>query len=286
MNRNGTNRRACIGAAFVAILLLPLVCAGQWHDPCSLEQGHLSNSGIDVDRSRVTMLDAAEAFREAFEQAYVSAQKASMVQQQIDNLNAFEAFLVPSSPAAAKLESMRKNLQDRLTELQSQMPSDKNHISFALDDWVSATEKSNEAWRRYEEAYRGVETCLSRNYPQSQQSPTSNAPAAPVPSASSAKSITPQDLNGKWETHFHNDVVRDKAEIDVSGNELTIINQLGQTGTGFFSGGRITVTKGWPDTTPNHPLYGTATRTADGSVKIEWGQLLEGHGSGGFWMKQ
>ncbi len=181
---------------------------------------------------------------------------------------------------------MSQNLEDRLKSLRSQTANDKANLARALNEWSSAEQAYNLARENWTEMYTRLSACEHANRPPSPQPPAATAPAAPVSSPGSLNVITPQDLTGTWETHFHNEVVRDKAEITITGNALTITNQTGQTGTGSFGGGRISVTKGWPDTTPNHPLYGTLTRTPDGKIKIEWGQLLEGHGSGGFWVKQ
>jgi hypothetical protein len=116
-------------------------------------------------------------------------------------------------------------------------------------------------------------------------------PVTTIQGAEHSKKVTVKDLLGTWETHFHNNVVRDKASIEkawghFATSKLSITNQFGQTATGYLVGGRIKVTDGWPDTTPKHPLYGELTWTQDEKLKIEWGELLEGHGTGGFWVKQ
>jgi hypothetical protein len=113
-----------------------------------------------------------------------------------------------------------------------------------------------------------------------------NEAAPSSPTSRSGSSITAQDLTGgTWETNFNGHFTQGVAEIKIAGNELRVKNQFGQLATAHLEGVKIIVTSGWPDSTPDHPITGTVIRTDEG-LKIEWGQLLQGHGNGGSWLKK
>jgi hypothetical protein len=91
-----------------------------------------------------------------------------------------------------------------------------------------------------------------------------------------------EKIEGSYTTHFRTDPPG-TAQVEVSGNDVSVTNERGETATGTYdpAARELILTAGWPDISPGTPFIGRVSGSA-GHLRIDWPTLKDG-GSGGFW---
>ncbi len=109
-------------------------------------------------------------------------------------------------------------------------------------------------------------------------SPHPSAPVEPQPAAPL------ESIAGDYTSYFRGGVYPG-CQISLSGNDVEVTNQYGDTATGTYDAAskRLLLTAGWPDISAGTPFVGTISSSGR-TIRITWPNLKDG-GSGGYWLQ-